>query len=127
MIPANLTILVVDDETPVRQLARRVLEGHGSVVFDAAGGKQALSIVDAGRPIDLLITDIEMPDMSGIELSALVRSRRPAVKVLYLSGYVERLFENGYKLQPNETFLEKPFSPRALRDAIQLLCSSAKR
>jgi CheY-like chemotaxis protein len=127
MFPPNLTILVVDDEASVRVIARRVLEGYGCVVLDAPDGQHALAFLEDSRQIDLLITDINMPDMSGIELARQVRSRRPSVKVLYLTGYVERLFEDGYVLQPNETFLEKPFSARALRDAIQLLQSNAKR
>ena len=118
-----MTILVVDDEPPVRALARRVLEVQGHIVLDAADGRHALNFVDEQRTIDLLITDINMPDMSGIELAAEVRNRRPGIKVLYLTGYVERLFEDGYVLQPNETFLEKPFSARGLRDAIQLLAA----
>jgi PAS domain S-box-containing protein len=109
------TVLLVEDEDAVRLLASRVLTEQGYVVLEARNGREALGILE--RPdhgIHLLLTDVVMPDMGGIELTERVRQDHPAVCIVYMSGYTE-----GDKLQPSirsspYPFLQKPFSPESL-------------
>jgi PAS domain S-box-containing protein len=109
------TILLVEDETAVRSVAARVLGNQGYTVIQAANGEEALEHLDdyEGK-IDLLLTDVVMPDMGGPELTSRIRERRPDVKVLLMSGYAE-----GDKLQERvvdgeHSFLQKPFSAESL-------------
>lgn len=119
-------MLLVDDEEQIRTLVRRYLEGQNWQVIEASGGPEALLLLNEHPRIDLLITDIDMPDMSGIELATLVRARYPGAKVLYLTGFVERLFEGPGWLKAGETFLEKPFTPRAMRETLERLLGSRR-
>ena len=85
------TLLLVEDEAAVRASARRLLERHGYTVLEARHGADALRIVESGdRPIDLVLTDLVMPEMGGRELVERLRARHPALKVLFMSGYSER-------------------------------------
>jgi PAS domain S-box-containing protein len=108
------TVLLVEDEESVRQLVRETLEARGYVVVEAENGESA--IAQAARqqaPIDMLITDIVMPGMSGRELARTLCSSHPNTKILYLSGYTEdMLVEDG--IDPNAAFLQKPFTLQAL-------------
>ena len=106
------TLLLVEDEDSVRLLAARVLTEQGYVVLEARNGREALTILE--RPdhgIRLLLTDVVMPDMGGVELSERVRREHPGIHIVYMSGYTE-----GDKLQPGVRnspypFMQKPFSP----------------
>jgi two-component system, cell cycle sensor histidine kinase and response regulator CckA len=108
------TILLVEDEAAVRSVAARVLGNQGYTVVQAGNGEEALGRLDEleGK-IDLILTDVVMPDMGGLELTARLRERRSDLKVLYMSGYAE-----GDKLQPKmhseHSFLQKPFSAESL-------------
>jgi two-component system, cell cycle sensor histidine kinase and response regulator CckA len=108
------TILLVEDEEAVRSVAARVLDNQGYTVVQAANGEEALGRLDEleGK-IDLILTDVVMPDMGGLELTGRVHELRPDLKVLYMSGYAE-----GDKLQPKmnseHSFLQKPFSAESL-------------
>ena len=115
------SVLVVDDEAPIRNLISRRLTTLGWRVMEASSGTEALTLIDAGEHIDLLITDINMPGMSGIVLVAQVHARRPQTKILYISGFTERLFAGGEWLRPGELYLEKPFTPAGFMDALQRL------
>jgi PAS domain S-box-containing protein len=112
---AQGSILLVEDEEMVRRLARRVLEGTGYAVLEAATGDEAIAIANRrDQRIDLIITDVIMPGMSGQELSAKLREQRPGIPVLYVSGYSEEAITQHGQLLPNTAFLQKPFSPAAL-------------
>lgn len=109
------TILVVDDLEDVRALTRRILEKHGYRVLAAASGAEALVLAaERGRTIDLLVTDVVMPGMSGSELSAELGQRYPAMRVLYLSGYTHEAILHQGLLEPGVAFLQKPFTPDGL-------------
>jgi CheY-like chemotaxis protein len=114
------TILLVEDEEAVRRLARRVLEGAGYRVLEAANGEQALTLMGGwGSDLDLVITDVIMPGMSGQELSARLREARPTLKILYVSGYTDDAILQHGKLLPNTAFLQKPFSPVSLSQGVR--------
>jgi len=114
------TILLVEDEEAVRKLARRVLEGSGYKVLEARDGKAALSAVAAHPgPLDLVLTDVVMPGMSGQELSARLVAQRPGLNVLYVSGYTDDAILQHGRLLPNTAFLQKPFSPATLVSKVQ--------
>src|SRR6185437_15174175 len=85
------TLLLVEDEAAVRSSARRLLERHGYTVIEARHGAEALRIVETGdRAVDLVITDVVMPEMGGREMVERLRTRHPGIKVLFMSGYSER-------------------------------------
>ncbi len=109
------TVLVVEDEEAVRRLSCRVLESHGYTVLAAGRGDQALHVASRHTgPIQLLVTDVVMPGMSGRELAKRLSSLRPATKVLYLSGYTDDAIVRHGVLEPGVSFLQKPFTPAAL-------------
>src|SRR6266540_5639138 len=86
------TILLVEDEAPVRAVTRQLLERNGYTVLEASDGPAALALVDGAavsRHIDLLLTDVIMPGMSGRELADKLKARRPNLGVLFMSGYTD--------------------------------------
>ena len=123
------TVLLVEDEDAVRLLASRVLAEQGYTVLEARNGREALGVLD--RPehgIQLVLTDVVMPDMGGVELAEHVRARAtPTCAIVYMSGYTE-----GDKLQPAVRnspypFLQKPFSPGSLAVRIREALDRAGR
>jgi two-component system, cell cycle sensor histidine kinase and response regulator CckA len=107
------TILLVEDEDSVRHLLRTVLRRDGYTVIEARCGTEALTISSqhAGT-IDLLMTDLVMPDMNGNELAGRLATLRPDTRVIYMSGYTEQAVLN--VLTDRATFLQKPFTPGAI-------------
>jgi PAS domain S-box-containing protein len=118
------TILVVEDEQPVRRLVKRVLEMRGYRVIDAASGPEALAALEANpAPVQLLITDVIMPKFSGRELAQQLLRRQPSLRVIYMSGYT-----GATALEPEPTgdgvaFVQKPFSPEQLLRKVSELLS----
>ena len=109
------TLLLVEDEAAVRSSARRLLERQGYHVLEARHGADALRIVEeSGRPIDLVVTDLVMPEMGGKELAERLRAHRPGLKVLFMSGYTEKAISSGGVMPPNTGFVEKPFTVEQL-------------
>src|SRR5580704_6092458 len=109
------TVLLVEDEESVRQLVRETLESKGYKVLEADNGEAALRIVSThSGKIDMLITDVVMPGMSGRELSARLCASRPQTKVLYLSGYTEDAIGHEGVFDPHTAFLQKPFTLQML-------------
>jgi CheY-like chemotaxis protein len=113
-------VLVVDDEAPIRQIERRLLEQAGYQVIDASGAAEALALLHDGKEIDLLIADLEMPGVSGDEMVRRIRAERPDLKVLYVTGYIDHLMD-ARPLWDGEAFLDKPFSMNGLVEAVSLL------
>jgi len=106
------TLLLVEDDEPGRVYARRVLEARGYRVLTAAHGPEALEVAAAhDGPIDLLVTDVIMPGMSGRELADRLVATRPGLRVLYVSGYTENSVVHHGHLEPGVAFLVKPYSP----------------
>ncbi|HEY0710202.1 MAG TPA: ATP-binding protein, partial [Polyangia bacterium] len=109
------TVLLAEDEESVRRFAVRALEAHGYVVIAAAGGREAMAAFDARRSeIDLVITDVIMPDQGGRVLASFVRARSSDLPILYISGYAEEAVVSQGMLDEGEHFLQKPFSPEDL-------------
>jgi len=106
------TVLLVEDESAVRNLASAILRRDGYVVLEARSGEQALEISrDYAARIDALITDVVMPHMSGRQLAETIQATRRDIKVLYISGYTDDVISHHGVLEPGAAFLQKPFSP----------------
>jgi CheY-like chemotaxis protein len=109
------TVLIVEDEEEVRAFTRDVLEMGGYTVLEAPSAARALELGDTHPDtIDLLITDVVMPGMGGPELARRLRARRPALRVLCVSGYPESEDRRVGGVKGWTAWLEKPFSPDAL-------------
>ena len=114
------TILLVEDEPNVRQIARMSLEAQGYRVLEAGSGSEAIDLFETTEePIHLVITDVIMPEMSGHELSERLRQRNPEVKVLYMSGYTDDAIVRHGVIEEKERFLQKPFSPATLAHKVR--------
>jgi len=116
------TILLVEDQAPIRMLAEDVLSDAGHRVLTAANGRIALQVADSfPEPIDILVTDVVMPEMSGPELAAQLTRARPDLVVLYISGFTDHaLFQRGV-IEQGTAFLQKPFRPEALLQKVDTL------
>jgi len=106
------TILLAEDEAAVRNLARRVLEKHGYKLLLAATGRDGVQVAEQhAAPIDLLVTDVVMPEMGGRELAQRLTARQPGLKVLFLSGYTDDAIVHHGVFDAGVAFLQKPFKP----------------
>jgi two-component system, cell cycle sensor histidine kinase and response regulator CckA len=117
------TVLVVEDEEAVRRLVREVLLAQGYRVLEAPGGAEALRLCGEGaEPVDLVLTDVVMPGMSGRELAARLREAVPDIRILFMSGHTETaVLAEGTLRSPREAFLQKPFPQNALARKIREL------
>ena len=108
------TVLVVEDADGLRDLTRRLLERQGYTVLVAANADDALRVFEGNASIDVLLTDVVMPGGSGPELTRRLTERRPALKVIYMSGYTEDAIVHHGVLNPGIAFLHKPFTSETL-------------
>ncbi len=102
-------VLLVDDEENVRRVATKLLEKLGYVVRAAQDGEEALAILEGGERFDLVLTDVIMPRLTGIEMAERIRAFLPEQKVLFTSGYTARHYGQAPG-EPPEPFMPKPFS-----------------
>jgi CheY-like chemotaxis protein len=117
------TVLLVEDEDGLRRLARRILERHGYTVLESCNGREALELATRHeQSIDLVLTDVIMPEMSGRGLVERLRAVRPAAAIVYMSGYTDDDVLRRELFEPGSRFVQKPFVPeellRLLRDAL---------
>jgi len=123
--PGKETILVVEDETNLRRLARQFLEKQGYTVLEAADGALAIKVSALyPGPIHLLLTDVIMPGMNGRELANQLSRVRPEMKVLYMSGYTENAIGHNGTLDVGITLLQKPFTLPALQSKVREVIDS---
>jgi CheY-like chemotaxis protein len=126
MPPAEKTVptvvMVVDDEPQVLDIERHILERAGYQVLLAASALDAIARLTDGPPLDLLITDLDMPELGGDEMVSRIRAIRPDLKVLFVTGHADLLMETPRRWE-GEAFLEKPFTEESLREAVSLLLS----
>jgi len=119
------TVLLVEDQASVRGLIKRVLLSSGYHVMEAGSGPQALALPDSQvRSIDLLITDVVMPGMSGSELAKGLTARRKGLRVLFISGYAPSETMREGILEPGVAFLQKPFSPAQITATVDEILSA---
>jgi two-component system, cell cycle sensor histidine kinase and response regulator CckA len=119
--PGPVRVLIVDDEEPVRRFVERVMAHGRYQTMTAPGGDEAIEIATKHGPFDLLLTDLLMPKMNGDELARQLRQQQPSLKVLYLTGYSDRLFREKVNLWEGEAFLDKPCTVKSLLQAASLL------
>jgi CheY-like chemotaxis protein len=107
----HATILLVDDERMVRDLVGAILQRHGYAVLEAHCGAEALRICrEHAGPIHLLLTDVLMPEMNGRALAEQIRSFRPDIRILYMSGYTGHVFPRHLDGQSAIAYIQKPFT-----------------
>ena len=118
--PAGGTVLLVEDEQPLRRVIREVLIRDGYTVLEAVDPEAAIAICERpDQTIDLLLTDVVMPVMTGQELAWRVAAIRPELRVLFISGYTDHALAEQWTAGRGTSFLQKPFTPDALADAIR--------
>ena len=117
----HASALVVDDEDSVRKFVERVLQEAGYTTSAAADGPEAIDVASKLERFDILVTDVMMPQMTGDEVARRLRIGRPALKILYLTGFSDRLFKEKVTLWADEAFLDKPCSVKGLLEAVSLL------
>jgi two-component system, cell cycle sensor histidine kinase and response regulator CckA len=121
------TVLLVEDEDPVRMFAARALRNKGYRVLEARSGDVALKMAqDAAETIDLLVSDVVMPNMDGPTLAKAVRALRPDVKIIFISGYAEDAFRKNSQIPADINFLPKPFSLSQLAGKVKEVISAGR-
>jgi PAS domain S-box-containing protein len=121
------TILLAEDEAVVRQVTCKMLEMKGYKVLEAAGGAAALALSEQYRgPIQLLLTDVLMPEMSGKALAKRLALRRPEIKVLFMSGHTENAIVHHGVLKPGIAFIQKPFRLETLMCKVREVLDAAR-
>ena len=119
------TILVVDDEAEVVAMVREMLEGKGYRILEALSGEEALRVAAShANAIDLLLTDIVMPEMSGYALAQRLGRQRPEIKILYMSGFTlvlahQAVLEEEPGLEPGTPIIAKPFTIERLTQKVR--------
>jgi PAS domain S-box-containing protein len=110
----HATVLLIEDDNALRSLARMVLEGHGYKVLEARSGSEALAICgDIMQQIDLVVSDVVMPGLSGRMLGETILRLRPAIRILYMSGYIDDTLTR-HGVEAGMHYLQKPFTPQGL-------------
>jgi two-component system cell cycle sensor histidine kinase/response regulator CckA len=117
---SGATILLVEDERPVRSTVRRLLERHGYNVLEAANGQDALTLVTSRHTeIHLVLSDMVMPGMGGMELAARVRALSPMLPVLLMTGYTEEAITRSGERPWDEQIIEKPFALNTMLEKVR--------
>lgn len=119
--PGSGTILLVEDDPSVRHITARILRRHGYTVVEASRPSEARAISEAGDHIDLLLTDLVMPEMTGVKLADELMLKRPGLHVLYMTGHAGAALTQAQNelLDPEERVIQKPFTSDALLDRVR--------
>ncbi len=123
--PENHTVLLVEDEAPLRKLVLAFLESNGYRVFEASNGREAIRLAEnTPEAISLLMTDVIMPGMTGRELASRLAAQRPQMKILFMSGYTDDAIVHHGVLERGMQFLQKPFTLEDLARKLQTILAS---
>ncbi|HEX7335562.1 MAG TPA: MASE1 domain-containing protein [Gemmatimonadales bacterium] len=122
---AGEKILVVEDEASVRHMMKRTLEDAGYIVVDVSNAEEALDVIRTGDGIRLVVTDVVMPRKNGRELAEEVKRVRPALPVLFTSGYTDGEIARRGLLDPGAAFIQKPLTPNSLVRAVRTRLENA--
>jgi two-component system cell cycle sensor histidine kinase/response regulator CckA len=121
------TVLVVEDESAVRRFVQRALERKGFEILEAADGTEALDLMESHRGrVDVVVTDIDMPQMSGIELARELARSHPETPVLFLSGSSRDFLDDPDAQEALGSFLQKPFTEEAIVDELRRLIAATE-
>ena len=112
------TILVVDDAEGIRKMVCSMLTQNGYACLEASDGAEALEVLERGARVQLVLTDIVMPNMNGSDLAAHLSRSQPEVRILFMSGYADEAIVRSVERSP-QLFLEKPFTATALTQRIR--------
>lgn len=124
----NETVLLVEDDSQVRQLAKAILLKHGYQVIEAAYGEEDFSLCGSAEVrVDVLITDVVMPRMSGRQLAERMAQQRPSMKVIFMSGYTDDAIVRHGVLSSGLNFVQKPLMPATLLTKLRDVLDSDKR
>jgi CheY-like chemotaxis protein len=120
-------VLLVEDEDQVRKLASKILQGRGYVVLEARDGREGISVSEAHQgKIDLLVSDVVMPELGGREMAERILRTRPDIKLLFMSGHTQDvILKEGIKA--GAAFLQKPFAPSELAHKVREILDSPGR
>jgi CheY-like chemotaxis protein len=114
------TVLLVEDQAEVRTVTRETLRRHGYTVIEAASGADALGVArEHPGPIQLVLTDVVMPGMSGRQMAAEISVQRPGIRVLYTSGYTDEVIVHHGVLEPGLAFVQKPYTTDGLLQKVR--------
>ncbi|WP_250454753.1 response regulator [Caballeronia sp. ATUFL_M2_KS44] len=124
-LPATLTVLLVDDETGVRTLLAEILRDAGYEVIEANDGVEGLEVLQSEATIDIVVTDVGMPRMNGVEMIERARVSLPELKVLFITGYAQQQVSLEQQLDRNSHMLTKPFAMNALLERVAVVVKSS--
>jgi len=113
------TVLICEDEIAIRKLVHSILSRCGYQVIDSDTPEHAIELSRENGDIDLLLTDIVMPQLSGFDLAHRIQQIRPQVKVLYMSGYTDNQVSRSWVLEPDTPFVQKPFTAAVLSQKVR--------
>jgi two-component system, cell cycle sensor histidine kinase and response regulator CckA len=118
-VPVAAKILLVEDNADVRGMTERILSSFGNAVVTAENGARAIDVFAEHEDIDLMITDVIMPDMNGVALARTLRSRKPSLRVLFMSGYTDDVLAKQGTIDGESGFITKPFTVRQLKEKVR--------
>ena len=119
------TVVVVEDNQQVREVAHAILEGAGHRVLSAGDAREAEALCETGEEVDLLLTDLVLPGIGGPELAGRLRRRRPGLKVLFMSGYADETLAARHRLPTGGAFIGKPFGLNELQAKVEEVLSAS--
>jgi two-component system, cell cycle sensor histidine kinase and response regulator CckA len=121
---ARPVVLLVEDDDPVRELIGRALRANGFDVVAAASGEEALDL-EPTRSVDLLLSDVMLPNQNGFQVASQIRQRSPHIPVIFMSGYYDQAVAEAAHLDISTTILQKPFAVADLLAHLRAICESS--
>ena len=123
--PTRPVILLVEDDDPVRELIGRALRANGFEVVAAASGEEALDL-ELDRHVDLLLSDVLLPNQNGFEIANQIHARSPHIPIVFMSGYYDQAVAEAAHLDISSTILQKPFAMADLLDHLRAAYAASK-